>query len=108
MIKQITAQELMTKLSLNEVYLIDVRDIQEYENESIPKSHLIPLNILCLDLLPYPPRPIVCHCKSGGRSSKACEKLLSQDPSLEIYNLQGGITAWKEAGLPTLTTKASG
>jgi rhodanese-related sulfurtransferase len=30
------------------------------------------------------------------RSYKACEKLLSEDPNLEIYNLEGGIAAWEK------------
>jgi rhodanese-related sulfurtransferase len=42
----------------------------------------------------------VVHCLKGSRGASACEKLLRQDPNLEIYNLEGGIDAWSAAGLP--------
>jgi phage shock protein E len=41
------------------------------------------------------------HCKMGGRSAKACNRL-EQENFLNIYNLKGGIDAWTEAGKETV------
>ena len=42
-------------------------------------------------------KPIYIYCRSGGRSAKAAEIMLRQG-FIEIYNLDGGILAWEEAG----------
>lgn len=46
----------------------------------------------------YKGKKLVVHYQSGTRSTKAAEKLLKENPELEIYNLEGGIAAWHEAG----------
>lgn len=43
--------------------------------------------------------PIMLYCASGGRSAKAVNQLKSEGFT-KLYDLQGGINAWKEAGLP--------
>jgi thiol-disulfide isomerase/thioredoxin len=43
-------------------------------------------------------RPVFVYCRSGGRSAKAAEVLAAVGVK-EIYNLDGGISAWKGAGL---------
>ncbi|NNU17236.1 rhodanese-like domain-containing protein [Parvularcula sp. ZS-1/3] len=42
------------------------------------------------------------HCKTGGRSSRAVRILKDLGPET-IYHLDGGIVAWRKAGLPTVT-----
>ncbi len=44
-------------------------------------------------------QPIMLYCASGGRSGEATEKLKAAGFN-EVYDLKGGITAWKAAGLP--------
>lgn len=96
--KTITASELKKRLDKNEVILIDVREPAEYRNECIDGACLIPLGEINVEKLPSTERPIVIHCGSGKRSSDACIKLLAANPSLDISSLDGGITAWKQAG----------
>lgn len=43
--------------------------------------------------------PVFVYCAAGGRSKQAARILLEQGFS-EVYDLQGGITAWTQAGLP--------
>lgn len=107
-IKMMTVAELRKRLDQDEVLLIDVREPSEHEAESIEKAHLIPLAGISQEKLPTKALPIVLHCRSGSRSERAGQKLLSQDPSLAIYNLKGGIVAWKEAGFPVKSSKHNG
>jgi rhodanese-related sulfurtransferase len=90
-------QELMQK---NEAMLIDVREPAEYEAENINGSKNIPLSQVNFSQIPADNKKIVIHCNKGGRGGSACEKLIGENPNAELYNLEGGIRAWIEAGLP--------
>lgn len=98
LMKIITASELKKRLDKDEVLLIDVREPAEHRSECIDGACLIPLSEISVKKLPPTKRPIVIHCKSGKRSSNACAKLLTADPSLDICSLEGGIIAWSQAG----------
>lgn len=79
------------------VLLIDVREREEYDEVSIPGSNLMPLmkvNLKDILLLNKDNKKIAIHCKSGVRSLKACKALMMEDEDLEVYDVQGGITAW--------------
>jgi rhodanese-related sulfurtransferase len=43
--------------------------------------------------------PIFIYCKGGVRSAKAA-KILEEKGFKEVYQLKGGLDAWKEANLP--------
>lgn len=45
-------------------------------------------------------RPVLLYCRSGGRSGQALEYLVSK--GLQVQHLEGGITAWRKAGLPVV------
>jgi rhodanese-related sulfurtransferase len=45
------------------------------------------------------------YCTSGFRSSKTAEKLYNKG-FFNIYNLEGGITAWRKEGMPVQKGKA--
>ena len=96
--KTIKVEELKKWLDEDKVLLIDVREPSEHKSESIEGAHSIPLGELSVEKLPVKSKPIVLYCRSGKRSSDACAKLLAQDPMLEIYSLEGGITEWQQAG----------
>ncbi len=75
--------------------LLDVRQPGEYEEEHIPGATLIPLPQLNdqyekLD----PEKPTLVHCAIGGRSRVAAQ-LLSGLGFKEVYNLAGGIKAYR-------------
>lgn len=102
-IKSIDATTAYEWLENNEAIVIDVREPHEYQESRIPGSYLIPLATITKNNLPSTThdKKIIMHCKFGKRGSTACEKLLSEDANLEIYNLYGGITAWENAGYKT-------
>lgn len=105
-IKSINAPLLKQWLDNDEVVLVDVREPAENSAESISGAMLLPLATISKASLPnLTGKKLVIHCRKGGRGGTACEKLLAEDPSLEIYNLEGGINAWIESGF---AVKSSG
>lgn len=104
-IKTVDPQELMQWLREGSACLVDVREPAEHRATRIEKSRLMPLGGVDAARLPASGK-VVVHCLKGGRGQKACEKLLQQNPGLEIYNLAGGIQAWEAAGLPVTRGRA--
>ena len=97
----IDAPTLKRWLDAGEAMLLDVREPAEYRAESIAGATLLPLVGVSRSTLPsHTGKKLVIHCRKGARGSSACEKLLAEDPNLEIYNLKGGISAWVDAGYP--------
>lgn len=97
-INNIDCATLQKWLDNNEAVLVDVREMGEYKNINIPKSHLLSLHNISIKTLPtIDNKKLVIHCHSGKRSLLACQKLLAENPNLEIYNLEGGICAWQNA-----------
>jgi len=100
MIKTISAKELKALMESDGVVLIDVREASEHGAEHIEGAHLIPLSMIGSKKLPRTTKSVVIHCQSGKRSQEACQKLLAQNPALDISSLEGGISAWKACGFP--------
>ena len=46
-------------------------------------------------------QPVYVYCRLGGRSKRASD-MLEAAGFITIYDLDGGITAWNEAGLKTV------
>lgn len=101
-VKTINSAELKSKLDNNEVVLIDVRSTDEYKSEHIAGSVSVPLPILSMSQVLIKNKPIVTQCKSGGRGERGYNSLKSENPELEVYNLQGGIDGWKKDGFETI------
>lgn len=105
MFPSISATELKQWLDNDEAILIDVREPAEHASAHIKQATLIPLGDICQGKLPDPGnKKLVIQCKSGMRSSNACIKLLQEDPNITLFNLEGGITAWQQAGFPIEST----
>ena len=49
-------------------------------------------------------QPLYVICRSGNRSSKACEKFIQAGYS-DVVNVEGGTSAWEQAGLPVVRGK---
>jgi molybdopterin/thiamine biosynthesis adenylyltransferase/rhodanese-related sulfurtransferase/molybdopterin converting factor small subunit len=101
-----TVEELKARLDRRDhVWLLDVRERNEFEICRIPGSTLIPLGDLPQRLGELPQGAdapdIVVHCKVGGRSAKAVD-LLRGRGFTRVKNLKGGILAWIDRIDPTL------
>ncbi|MFC6878461.1 MULTISPECIES: adenylyltransferase/sulfurtransferase MoeZ [Actinomadura] len=88
----------------DDVFLVDVREPNEYEIVSIPGATLIPkgefLNGSALERLPQD-RKIVLHCKSGVRSAEALAVVKSAGFS-DAVHVGGGVVAWVNQIDPSL------
>ena len=83
-----------------DLLLIDVRGQDELTQGYIEGSTLMPLwAIIKGTQRPPQNKPILLICAVGGRSL-ALGKLMSKNGWNEVYNLKGGISAWKKAKLP--------
>ena len=88
----------------DELLLLDVREPFEAELARIPGARLIPLAKLSAalaELEPWRERSVVVHCKSGGRSRRACLELQAKG-FRRVQNLAGGIEAWSLDVDPTV------
>ena len=80
--------------------LLDVRSNAEFEDRHIKDAVHLPLDELPGELTSLDRSTgIVVVCKSGKRAARAAELLESMGFKPSV--LEGGLTAWIEAGLPT-------
>lgn len=80
--------------------LVDIRERDEHHRERIPGARHHALSMIDAS---SPARPgdqvLIFHCASGARTRAYAAKLAAVS-SCEAYVLEGGIGAWKRAGLP--------
>jgi adenylyltransferase/sulfurtransferase len=95
MIPEITCHELKSKLDAHEsLVIVDVREDFEREISVIEPSIHIPLSELTSRLNELSENTAyVMQCRSGGRSARAADILLSAGFK-DVKNLVGGINQW--------------
>jgi hydroxyacylglutathione hydrolase len=106
-VQHVTPADLARMKNQNGVQVVDVRNPDEWSRGHLPGAIHIPLAALPqrvgeLDKS----RPIVLHCKGGGRSSIATSFLQSQGMS-NVANLAGGYEAWVSDGLEIAAEKSA-
>ena len=100
-LKEISVQELKSRIDLDKVFLLDVREDYEYEIANLGGT-LIPLNKVANRSAEIPKyKEVIVMCKMGGRSAKAIE-LLQEQGFENLVNLKGGITAWQKEIDPSM------
>ncbi len=92
--------ELLQKKS--DIFILDVRTMQEYMQLRLEGATLIPIDQVVgrIDEIPRD-RPIMVYCAVGSRSSQVANYLAQQGYE-PVYNMYGGIWAWRSRGLPVL------
>jgi adenylyltransferase/sulfurtransferase len=101
----ITARQLKDMQDAGEnIFLVDVRELNEYEIVSIPGSVLIPkgefLSGAALEQLPQDKR-LVLHCKSGARSAE-CLAIVKNAGFSDAVHVGGGVLSWVATIDPSL------
>jgi rhodanese-related sulfurtransferase len=82
--------------------VLDVRDAKEFAEGRLPKARHIPLAELdarIAEIAKFKERPVLLACRTGTRSAGAA-RALARAGFMQVYQLKGGIAAWREAGLP--------
>ena len=109
-IENLGPQQVQEEVSKGNATLIDIREADELKQNGViegsvhaPRGMLefyadptLPYHKPQLDKL----KRIILHCASGGRSALAATTL-KQMGYENVAHLDGGIKAWKDAGLPT-------
>lgn len=100
-IDNISVKEMQSLLKNGDVQLVDVRTPKEFNSGFIANAENIDyaspsfdqdVNVLDKE------KPVILYCHSGRRSAISTQKLLDAGFS-KVYNLEGGILAWKKEGL---------
>lgn len=94
-VSQVSSHEVAERLEKGEApVIVDVREPDEYAEGHIPGSRLIPLGTLPERMGEIPSdREVVVVCRSGGRSTAACQHL--QAAGYQVKNLTGGMIGWR-------------
>lgn len=104
MSRTISPRELSEFIGQGQVIeLIDVRTPVEFREIHAANARNVPLDRLDPEAIKGAAagRPIYVICKSGSRGRQACEKLLASGLA-DVVNVEGGTTAWEQAGLPVV------
>jgi rhodanese-related sulfurtransferase len=86
--------------------LIDIREADEHARERIPGAHHVPLSRLdAADFAAHRGGPVIFHCRSGARTLGNAARLAGRVGGREAFALEGGLDAWRKAGLPVATDR---
>jgi rhodanese-related sulfurtransferase len=83
-----------------DVYLLDVREQDEWDAGHAPDAHHVPMSTLIsrIDEVPTDGQVVVI-CRHGQRSAQVVNYLVAQGRD-NVANFDGGIVDWVSAGLP--------
>jgi len=97
--KTISVQELKEKIDAGTApAIIDVREQHEWDMGHLDVARHMPMGEVpnrVSELTEYKEAELIIHCRSGGRSGNVAQFLTSQGFT-NVYNLTGGMLAWKD------------
>jgi len=87
--------------TLERFQVVDVREPEEWREGVLPGALRLPLSKLPSLAAQYLERdkPVLLYCRSGNRSQEARETLRKLGHP-QVWHLEGGLKAWREAGIP--------
>lgn len=102
--KTVSPEEFAKEITSPKVYLVDVRTPAEYAEGHIEGAGNLDVTAedfieKAKETLPKD-KTIAVYCGSGKRSGMAATKLAAE--GYDILNMDGGLSAWQKAGLPTV------
>jgi rhodanese-related sulfurtransferase len=106
-VTNLTVDDVVAELATGDPLIVDVREPSERDEQgSIPGAISAPRGMLEFWADPTsayhrpefdPSRRVILHCAAGGRSALAADTL-QQMGYANVAHLDGGFTAWKQAG----------
>ena len=90
-----------------EVYLLDVREDEEWTRGHPPGAYHLPMSELAGRLPEIPAAgDVVVACRVGARSAQVVMYLMANGWE-NVRNLEGGLIAWERAGRPLVSEDGS-
>ncbi len=94
-------------MNAEDALLIDIRETAELSKGSVPLAEHIPMSTIDGQIEPIikrasagkKSRPVILMCASGWRSAQVGKRFRKAGLD-QVYSLDGGFDAWKQAGLP--------
>ena len=108
-LENLSPQDAQAELAAGKAVLLDIREPVEW-SEHIEGAVQVPRGLLEFAADPTSPRHraeldpagrVIVYCRSGVRAALAASTLKTLG-YVDVANLDGGISAWKQAGLPIL------
>ncbi len=97
--KTLDPQAAQARLATGAV-LVDIREADEHAREHISGARSVPLSQLQAGTAVLPDAPLVFACASGMRTRTNTALLQQAAGYRDAVLLDGGLQAWKQAGLP--------
>lgn len=101
-IPQMSVTDAVQLINRRDPLVLDVREPGEFNAGHIAGSKHIPAGTLksrLAEVEKWKDKPVLVHCASGNRSQGAASTLKAAGFK-EVFNLQGGMNAWQQAGMP--------
>ena len=98
----ITPAQATALINRDDAVVVDVREAGEFAAGHLINARHIPLAELekrIGELEKFKDKPVILNCQSGSRSGAACT-ILRKAGFTSVHNLEGGIGAWEQAGMP--------
>lgn len=89
-------------INRDDAVLLDIRDAGQYAEGSLPEAIAIPGNEVedrLKELEQFRDRQVIAYCADGNNSKKICD-LLRKNGFHAVFNLRGGMNAWRKANMP--------
>ncbi len=99
----VSPKEAKRRLDEGSAILVDIRDPSEFAREHILGARLVPLSGLDthdFDRERASGKGVIFHCQSGRRTVANAAQLIATGFK-DVYVLEGGLNAWRGAGLPS-------
>jgi len=88
--------------------LVDIREADERARAHIAGTRHMPLSKLDdADVVLHDGKPVIFYCRSGARTLANAGRLAARaGKACEAYMVEGGLDAWRKAGLPVVTDRS--
>jgi len=81
--------------------LVDIREADERRREHIPGTRHHPLSTLHAEKADGA-GALIFHCRSGNRTAANAARLVAFAQGRDVHLLDGGLEAWRDAGMPVI------
>jgi len=104
-IEQLTPEQALEEINAanGDLVLLDIREPHEHAEAHLEGDVLVPPVEVAEridEVAPDTSQRLILYCRSGARSARAANLLQEQFGYDNVANVEGGILAWQEAGLP--------